>query len=192
VNDIDVYVSCLFLTLHATAKTCVLVPTTKAYRGSLAPLILNLCTTWMFVVNLTVRPLYHRGKNPVPFEYVALWASEPVWAFWIIEKPRFEHVLPGHRTKRSPRPVTVPKDRPARSPYQKIAPPGHRAKRSPRLVTVPKDRPAWSPYQKIAPSPCDLMITNRISSQKQFAVQCCHNSCALSTHEFPNDTLPSL
>jgi len=38
---------------------------TKAYRGStgIAPLILNLSTTWMLVNSLVPQPLYPKGKN---------------------------------------------------------------------------------------------------------------------------------
>jgi hypothetical protein len=37
-------------------------------------------------VNFTSRPLYPREKNPVPTAHEALWVSEPVSTFWIIQK----------------------------------------------------------------------------------------------------------
>ena len=52
----------------------------KSYRGSrvMAPLILNLDTTWRWVVQFTRRPLYLR----VPNEYQASWATGHVWSYW--------------------------------------------------------------------------------------------------------------
>lgn len=44
----------------------------KAYKRmrGVTPLILNLDTRWLWVVKLKLRPLYPRGRTPVPMEYM--------------------------------------------------------------------------------------------------------------------------
>jgi len=54
-------------------------------RG-LAPLILNLGTTWRRVVDLTPRPLLPWKRISVRIGYEAGWATELVWTFWRKEK----------------------------------------------------------------------------------------------------------
>ena len=53
--------------------------TMKAYRGnrSIAPLILNLSTSWKWVVISTSQPLYHWERTLAPIEQYAVCASEP-------------------------------------------------------------------------------------------------------------------
>ena len=52
----------------------------KAYSESrgIASLILTLATTLRSIVNFTPLPFYPRERTPVPTEYVAGWASQPV------------------------------------------------------------------------------------------------------------------
>jgi len=54
-----------------------------AYRGSrgIAPVILNFSTTCKSVFTFKPLPLYTQEGTPVPTEYEAVWASEPVWMF---------------------------------------------------------------------------------------------------------------
>jgi len=65
---------------------CEVVPvlTMKVYGGSrgITPLILNLSTRWMWVVNFTHRPLYHRERTLISIEYEAWWTSGTVWMIW--------------------------------------------------------------------------------------------------------------
>jgi hypothetical protein len=70
-------------------------------RG-VAPLILNLGTRWNWVVNVTLRSLHAREKDPVPMECEAWWALLSVWTFWRRESslpsPGIRNpVLPGRR-----------------------------------------------------------------------------------------------
>ena len=61
------------------------------YRRSkgVAPIILNLDTRWMCVVNFTRRPLYSQERTPLPTEQGVGWASELAWKFWRREKSFF-------------------------------------------------------------------------------------------------------
>jgi hypothetical protein len=105
VNDTDVYVPCLFLALHATAGAHYEDIQGKLRSGSTHSQPLH----YVEVCGELDRPaaVSPRNEPPVPFEYVALWAPRPVWAFWKIEKPRFKQAPPGHRTKRSPRLLAI-------------------------------------------------------------------------------------
>ena len=56
----------------------------RAYRGSrgIAPLILNLCPRWSWVVNINHRSLCARGRAP-DAHWVGGWrAPEPAWTFF--------------------------------------------------------------------------------------------------------------
>jgi hypothetical protein len=54
----------------------------KAQRRSrgIALLIFNLGAGCGWVVNIKLRPIYPRKRDPVPIIYEAGWAPEPVWA----------------------------------------------------------------------------------------------------------------
>ena len=52
------------------------VHTIKGYRGSIAPLFLNLCSRWWWVVNCMPRLLYAREEITVPVEKKAGWFLE--------------------------------------------------------------------------------------------------------------------
>jgi hypothetical protein len=54
-------------------------------RG-IAPLILQLGTGWWWVVNFMLRQVNSLRRTPVPTEWKAVWAPEPVWMFWTIDK----------------------------------------------------------------------------------------------------------
>jgi hypothetical protein len=61
------------------------VHTMKVYSGSrgITTLILNLSTRWMWVVNFTHRPLFHRERTVMSsIEYEAWWTSRTVWMVW--------------------------------------------------------------------------------------------------------------
>jgi len=59
----------------------VAVGTLKVYMGSrvTAPLILNFCTRYRWVVNITLRPLYPRWRTAVPCEQVTGRVSLDNW-----------------------------------------------------------------------------------------------------------------
>jgi len=63
----------VIITLHAK----------KTYRPreGIAQFILNLGNRWRRVIYFMPRPLYPRGRTPVPTEQKAGWAPEPVWSF---------------------------------------------------------------------------------------------------------------
>ena len=52
----------------------------------MALLTLNLGTRWRWVVSFTLRPLYPRNRTPMPIEWEAWLAEEPVWTLWRREK----------------------------------------------------------------------------------------------------------
>lgn len=56
----------------------------KAYRGrrGVAPLVLNLCTRFRYVVNVKRRPLWSREWTTVSTELEAGWVPEPVSTIW--------------------------------------------------------------------------------------------------------------
>jgi hypothetical protein len=56
------------------------------------------------VVSFTLRPLYSRGKSPVPIGEETGWAPEPVWKMWRREKPL---ALVWNQTP-AVQPVTIP------------------------------------------------------------------------------------
>jgi len=69
----------------------------KSYRWSrcLTPFTLNLGSRWRCGVNFTTPPpFYPQERTPLPTEQEAVWATEPVWTFWIRKKyltlPAFE------------------------------------------------------------------------------------------------------
>ena len=53
-----------------------------ARAGGIASLILTLATTLRSIVNFTPLPFYPRERTPVPTQYVARWASQPVWTIF--------------------------------------------------------------------------------------------------------------
>jgi len=59
--------------------------TMKLYRGctGIAAPILDLDTSWRWVVNLMSQPLYSQVRTAVP---KAEWAPEHIWTFWSREK----------------------------------------------------------------------------------------------------------
>jgi hypothetical protein len=51
--------------------------------GCIGPHILELYTTWRWIISLTLRPLYSSGKEPpVPIGYEAGCDPEPAWTAW--------------------------------------------------------------------------------------------------------------
>jgi hypothetical protein len=63
----------------------------EAYMGSRGkpPLILNLDSRWSWAFNSTHRPLYPRGRDPVPIGKEAGMSPETVRSFWRREKNVF-------------------------------------------------------------------------------------------------------
>jgi len=55
----------------------------KAYRGcrGMAPRIVNLGTSWRWVVNFMPRLLFSIERPPISITWEAGWAPEPVWTF---------------------------------------------------------------------------------------------------------------
>jgi len=58
------------------------------------------------VVNLTSRLPEIRKRNPVPIEYEAGWAPEPVWTFWKTDESLTTEIRTLDSPARSP--VTIP------------------------------------------------------------------------------------
>jgi hypothetical protein len=50
--------------------------------GCINPHLLDLGTSWRWVVSFTPRPLYPREKAPVPIGWEAAWAPKQVWKTW--------------------------------------------------------------------------------------------------------------